>query len=107
MYRFFPDILQRILHNFTGNKNNKFYWKPSIFELHHRLLGKEMKISIYFDEEIETVKQINEFTTVKNVFDSLLENSENMKKIKEKTFYWIYVDLLKNGEYISVFAEER
>jgi len=66
-----------------------------------------MNISIFFDDEVEIIKNINEFTTVKSIFDELLKNSEHLNQIKEKYFYWIYVDLMKNGDYISVFAEER
>jgi len=65
-----------------------------------------MCISVFLDEEVEVIN-INEFTTIKNVFDNLIQNSEHLKKIKERYFYWIYVDLMTNGDYVSVFAEER
>jgi hypothetical protein len=61
---------------------------------------------IYFDllhgEEFE----INERTTISDLFEKIMKESKFFKDISEKRLYWIYIKHLKANEILPAFNEE-
>ena len=82
------------------------FWVPSTYEIESRMELKPMEITISITSEIEEKYMIKETTTIGDLFKDLITNSQNLKEMIEKKFYWIFLKTSENEEYLPLYYEE-
>ena len=90
LHRYFPPYCKHALN--ALNNNYRYDWIMSSFEIHNRLYYNNIiKIKIYFTNDYYEYYNINEHTTVYDLFNDIFNNSQFFKNFKNKKLYWIYL----------------
>jgi len=90
LHRYFPSYCKHALS--ALNNNYRYDWIMSSFEIHNRLYYNNIiKVKIYFTNDYFEYYNINEHTTVYDLFNDIFNNSQFFKNFKNKKLYWIYL----------------
>ena len=90
LHRYFPSYCKHALS--ALNNNYRYDWIMSSFEIHNRLYYNNIiKVKIYFTNDYYEYYNINEHTTVYDLFNDIFNNSQFFKNFKNKKLYWIYL----------------
>ena len=73
------------------NNPYRYEWIMSSYEMKQRLFNETIKIKIFFYEGYYETYEINEHTTILDLFQKIINVSPIMSKIKERDLYWIYL----------------
>ena len=88
--RYFPPYCKHALS--ALNNNFRYDWIMSSFEIHNRLFYNNIiKIKIYFTYDYYEIYNIDEHTTVYDLFIEIFNNSPFFKNFKNRKLYWIYL----------------
>ena len=87
--RYFPHYCKRMLDGI--NNPYRYEWIMSSYEMKQRLFNETIKIKIFFYEGYYETYEINEHTTILDLFQKIINVSPIMSKIKERDLYWIYL----------------
>ena len=109
--RYFPHYCKRMLDGL--NNPYRYEWVMSSYEMKQRLFNENIKIKIFFYEGYYETYEINEHTTILDLFQKIINTSPIMSKINERDLYWIYLientkgynyNIHEDKEYQSVYA---
>ena len=86
--------------------NKKIFWVPSIFEIEHRLENTEIMLKVNFGGSYTESFEIQEKTTIIELYEKILKESLFFRDVAEKRLYWIYIINYNVNEALPVFNEE-
>ncbi len=89
-----------------NHKSGLIFWVPSTLEIEAKMDLKPIQINISITSEIEETYIISETTTIAELYNDMINNSSNLSDIIEKKFYWIYLKIIDDEDYIPLYSEE-
>jgi hypothetical protein len=89
-----------------NHNSGLIFWVPSTLEIEAKLDLKQIHINISLTSEIEETYIVSETTTISELYNDIINNSSNLSDIIEKKFYWIYLKISDNEDYIPLYSEE-
>lgn len=105
-FSYYSDYCREIINNLINHNNGVIFWIPSTIEIEAKMELKPIDLKISITSDLEETYIVSETTTIADLYNDLINNSSNLSEMIEKKFYWIYLKISENEEYLPLYSEE-